>query len=255
MRSGKISAFAAIVSLSPYQLIFVTMNVLIVTATALEAKGAGFTEELITEPGKPVQIILPGTDMKAELLITGAGSVATAFWLGRTLLSSSYDLVINTGICGSLKKEITPGQVVSVMIESFADLGAEDHDDFLDQFKIGLADPDSPPYLRGKMVDQINLDFIYEGIPMVEAITVNKVHGNEKSIEKIKQLFPHAATESMEGAAVAYACKLSGVRYIQFRAVSNYVEPRNRDNWKINEALEALRKFFMEYCPVWFRNV
>jgi futalosine hydrolase len=44
----------------------------------------------------------------------------------------------------------------------------------------------------------------------------------------------------MEGAAFMYACLVQGVRFAQVRAVSNIVERRNRDAWKLKEAIDNL---------------
>ena len=50
----------------------------------------------------------------------------------------------------------------------------------------------------------------------------------------------------MEGAAFFQACMTEGVAFSEIRAISNYVEPRNRDNWKIAEAIENLNKTLIE---------
>ena len=41
----------------------------------------------------------------------------------------------------------------------------------------------------------------------------------------------------MEGAAFMYACLIQGTVHAQVRAVSNFVEKRNRDAWKIGDAI------------------
>jgi futalosine hydrolase len=56
--------------------------------------------------------------------------------------------------------------------------------------------------------------------------------------------------ESMEGAAFFYACRQAGVPCMQIRAVSNYVEKRNRDNWQIGLAVKNLNTFAVE-CKSW----
>jgi futalosine hydrolase len=48
--------------------------------------------------------------------------------------------------------------------------------------------------------------------------------------------------ESMEGAAFAYACALSAVPYAQVRAISNLVERRNRDAWRMDLAVRNLNR-------------
>ena len=44
----------------------------------------------------------------------------------------------------------------------------------------------------------------------------------------------------MEGAAFMYACLIHGVAFAQVRAVSNVVERRNRDAWKMTDAIGSL---------------
>jgi futalosine hydrolase len=75
---------------------------------------------------------------------------------------------------------------------------------------------------------------------------VNKVHGNSLSIENlIKRLDPEI--ESMEGAAVFYCCEKMSIPAIQVRAISNYVEPRNKDNWKIGLAVKNLNAWAIDF--------
>jgi len=85
-------------------------------------------------------------------------------------------------------------------------------------------------------------DYGIANIRQVSAITVNTVHGNETSIKKLTgRISPQL--ESMEGAAFFYACKQAGLPCLQIRAVSNYVEKRNRDAWQIGLAIKNLNSF------------
>jgi len=79
-----------------------------------------------------------------------------------------------------------------------------------------------------------------------KSLTVNKVSGTQESIDKLTAKYS-AQTESMEGAAFLYACKTMDVDCIQLRAISNYVEPRNRDNWEIEKALDNLNEGLIKY--------
>jgi futalosine hydrolase len=175
---------------------------------------------------------------KFEILITGVGMVATAFALGTHLSTNKYDLVVNLGIAGSFDRNIALGDVVEIIEDTFSELGAEDDDCFLSLTTLGFGEitykPNGHPFLN---------------IKQVKAITVNKVHGNEASIDKIvERLNPQL--ESMEGAAVFYACRQAGVACVQIRAVSNYVEKRNRDAWKIGLAVKNLNTFAGELLDV-----
>jgi futalosine hydrolase len=80
---------------------------------------------------------------------------------------------------------------------------------------------------------------VLESLRAVEGITVNTVHGNQSSIACVTSRFS-PQVESMEGAAFMYACLVHGIPFAQIRAVSNIVETRNRDSWKLREAIDAL---------------
>jgi len=170
-----------------------------------------------------------------ELLITGVGMVATAFALGRHLAGNSYDLAINLGIAGSFDRSIALGEVVEVTEDRFSEMGAEDGDDFLSLDQLGFGE--------SGMKSSYELPATF-GLKKVSAITVNTVHGNEKSI---KNVIASTQLESMEGAAFFYACKQAGLQALQIRAVSNYVERRNRDAWQIGLAIKNLNTFAVEF--------
>jgi futalosine hydrolase len=177
-------------------------------------------------------------------LVTGIGSVATTFHLTNHLASKKFDLVINLGVAGTFDRSIVLTEVVNVVQDQFADIGAQDQDEFIDQFRLGLVDPQASPYVNGVIspFHESNLATL-KLYKQVKAITVNTVHGNQEAINKvIARLNPQV--ESMEGAAVFYVCSLLKVPSIQLRAISNYVEPRNRESWKIKEALSNLKLCF-----------
>jgi 1,4-dihydroxy-6-naphthoate synthase len=48
--------------------------------------------------------------------------------------------------------------------------------------------------------------------------------------------------ETMEGAAFFQGCLIENVPFRALRAISNRVEPRNREAWKLKEAVEAVQK-------------
>ncbi len=171
---------------------------------------------------------------KFDILITGVGMVATAFALGKTL-SSKYNLVVNVGIAGSFGKQIALGTIVEVGTDIFAELGAEDQDNFITLPQLGFGDNEFEASVNPNL-----------GLPFKKAITVNKVHGNAQSIKKTVQSF-NPQVESMEGAAVFYACQKLNIAVKQVRAISNHVEPRNRDNWQIGLAVKNLNNWLIGF--------
>jgi futalosine hydrolase len=168
-----------------------------------------------------------------DVLITGVGMVATAAWCSRALTQSPYDFALNLGVCGTFDSFIDLGTVVHVVSDRIAELGAEDGDQFLTLEQLELSGES----------EFVNLDppsnFEIEALPAVAGITVNTVHGNDRTIAAIAERFA-PQVESMEGAAFMSACLIHKVPFAQVRAVSNLVERRNRGSWKLAEAITNL---------------
>ena len=180
-----------------------------------------------------------------DVLATGIGLVFTTFHLCKTLNSEKYDLVINTGIAGSFKREIEIGEVVHVVQEEFADLGIEGSSMFKTLFELGFADKNEIPFKDGKLMHR-GFDSRYiGGLKKVSGISSNTAHGNQKSINFLKEKF-EADIETMEGAAFFYVCLQEEVNFVQIRAISNYVEPRNKEGWDIPLALDNLGGFLVK---------
>ncbi len=175
-----------------------------------------------------------------DVLITGVGMTATAFGLGK-ILHKKYDLAINAGVAGSFKKDIALGTVVNVVSDCFADFGVEDGNTFITAAEIGLVSSS-----EFKVSGLFNKNKLLKSLPKVEGITVNTVHGNTTSIKKVVQKF-NPEIESMEGAAFYYSCQQSGLPALQIRAISNYVEKRNKKKWKMENAISNLNFFLEEF--------
>jgi futalosine hydrolase len=50
----------------------------------------------------------------------------------------------------------------------------------------------------------------------------------------------------MEGIAFHYACKQAKIPFLQIRAISNYVTPRNKSEWEIPLAIQNLNQYLIE---------
>lgn len=182
---------------------------------------------------------------EVDLLITGVGMTSTAFYLGK-FLSKKYDLAINAGIAGAFNKSLHLGQVVNVHSDLFADLGAEAEEGFLSLAELNLLSPNQFPFESGVLVNPVHFsNSVASSLPAVNGITVNTVHGVEASIEKALQKYG-ADIETMEGAAFMFACLMEDVPCLQIRGISNYIEKRNKANWKIQEAIDTSCKVTLE---------
>jgi len=168
-----------------------------------------------------------------DVLLTGVGMVATAAWCSRALAECRYDLALNLGVCGSFSSALQPGAVVHVISDRLAELGAEDDARFLTLQELRLKGDE----LFVNTAPPSNLSLVR--LPSVTGITVNTVHGNERSIATVvRRCGPDV--ESMEGAAFMCACLIHDVPFAQIRAVSNIVEKRNRAAWKMADAVRNL---------------
>ena len=181
------------------------MKILLVSATDLEIEIERFSD--------------------FEILITGIGMLNTSISLTQRLSSGKYDLLINIGVAGSFNPELNIGDVVEVVEEKISELGFEDGESFSE-------------------FNEFNLKNVFENksktdLLSVRSITVNRVHGNIRSItEIINRLNPDI--ENMEGVAFFQVCNTFNVPCIQIRAISNKVEHRNKDNWNLPLAIKNL---------------
>ena len=182
------------------------------------------------------------SEIDLTVLITGVGMVNTAYYMGR-YSHNIYDYIINAGICGAFNKTIKIGEVVNVTTDTLSEMGAEDGDDFIKYVDLNLG---------GATIFNSQLTVNYtplNELKKVSGITVNKVHGNEESIKKIIDLF-NPDVESMEGAAFFRGCARLSENYFQIRAVSNYVEKRDKSKWDIPLAINNLNNFVVTLIKV-----
>jgi futalosine hydrolase len=179
---------------------------------------------------------------KLDFLVTGPGMVATTYQLTKYLSGKKYDLAINCGIAGSFNKTLAIGEVVWIKTDVFSELGAEDGDNFLSFKDIALSFQDT-------FESTFSINPEKNSLRKVNSITVNTVHGNEKSIDTIRQR-NHADIESMEGAAFFYVCENENVPSIQLRSISNYIERRNKESWNIPLAIKNLDEGFRNLISI-----
>jgi futalosine hydrolase len=178
---------------------------------------------------------------QVNLLITGIGGTATAYALTRQLALQKPDLVIQAGIGGSFKTNLPPESVVFVKEEVFADLGAEENDEIVDIFDLGLAAADEKPFTSRMLVNPNAGRWAGYQFPLVRGATINCISSTPQQVQRIIDKYD-PDVESMEGAALHYVCLQENIDFIQLRAVSNYVGERNKNNWKMKEAIAVLNE-------------
>jgi len=193
--------------------------------------------------GKQVELgSLVSLSPEVSLLVTGVGAAATSFHLAKALFTLPITQVVNVGVAGAYDKSLEIGSVVTIVCDTFADYGADDNGSFLSQFDLGLANPNGFPFINGWLRwDWSNTFPAANHYPLAKGITVAKASGSYALIEQIKKLYT-PQVETMESAAVFYACLQVKVPFLCLRSISNWVEPRNRERWDMSLAISSLTK-------------
>ncbi len=172
-------------------------------------------------------------------LVTGVGPISAAIFLSKFLAIEKVDWAIQAGVGGAFDPALALGSVVEISSERFGDLGAEDENgQLIDLFEMGLLGKNDWPFFGGVLKNPAS-DF-RDFLPKKAGLTVSRAHGAENSIQKIREKFPDAEVESMEGAAFFQTCLLENQPFLELRAISNRVEKRNRAAWQMAEAIENL---------------
>lgn len=183
-----------------------------------------------------------GGDSRFTVITGGVGSAAAAASTASALATRPYDLVVSCGIAGGF---VGRAEVESLVVATdiiAADLGVETADGFLplDELGFGTTRFDTDTRWVYLLTDCLR----DAGLPVTSGsvLTVSTVTGTAEAAEKLLARFPGAAAEAMEGYGVAVAAQMSGISVLEIRAISNVVGPRNREEWRIREALDALEQ-------------
>jgi len=220
------------------------MHILIVGATRKEIEPlvARLNQEQHIIPSRLTRYSF--LNHSVDVLITGVGLMPTAFWLGKILSNGNYDFAINIGLAGSFSNELTLGEVVNVTEDYLIELGAENDAQFIPIDVLKLIESNDFPYTAQGVKSTYDFENpALTNIKKVNGITVNKVHGSTNSIHRDMALYHSVhgkpvVTESMEGAAFLFACIQEKVPCVQLRAISNYVEKRNMENWSLDVVIK-----------------
>ncbi|WP_225229462.1 futalosine hydrolase [Paenibacillus gallinarum] len=204
-----------------------TSRVLIVTAVEAEQKAI--------ENGLPT-----GLSADVRVIAAGAGPAAAATVTSAELAKHKYHLVINAGIGGGFPAEAEVGSVVLATEVIAADLGSETAEGFRSVDELGFGKSSVPVdrtiVQRWAEVLQGEETHVYTG----PILTVSTTTGTKSTADELQRRVPGAVAESMEGFGVGTAAAHFGIPFVEIRAISNVVGPRDREAWRIPDALRAL---------------
>ncbi|MCS7188225.1 MAG: hypothetical protein RMJ66_00320 [Bacteroidia bacterium] len=171
-----------------------------------------------------------------SLRITGVGAVATLHTLwGWHHREEKPIALIAVGLAGSYSKHLMPPMLVSVVQETWGDLGKRrgrfffpTHPTLREDFALSLKGACECPL----------------AVPSVRGVTLNTVSGSYKEARFWRRNYPDADIETQENAAYFLFANTHQIPFLSFRVISNKVGDKK---WALEEALQALTEFSEKY--------
>lgn len=179
-------------------------------------------------------------DSRFDVMVAGVGPAAAAASTAKALSAAKYGLVVSAGIGGGFPGKAEVGSLVVANEIVAADLGVETPDGFrsLDELGFGATRVGVDANLVTRLMEALSTAGLQVNSGPV--LTVSTATGTAETAFKLAERVPGASAEGMEGYGVAIAAHDHGVPTIEIRAISNPVGPRDRDSWRIGQALGAL---------------
>ena len=198
---------------------------LVVTAVAAEA-------DAVRAGADPAQITVQPV---------GVGPAAAAAGTARLLAlaeaaGTPYRAVLSAGIGGGFPAHAATGATVLGTSSIAADLGAETAAGFVavERLGFGTSVVAADPRFLGALASAL------PGCVLGDILTLSTVTGTTETARELADRYPAAAAEAMEGYGVAVAAAAAGCPFAELRTISNPIGPRDRDAWRIADALAAL---------------
>jgi futalosine hydrolase len=206
-------------------------RILVVVAVPAEADAV-----LAGAPARSVRLGPYGAAVAGGLTVLagGVGPARAAAAAGTALALEPADLVVSAGVGGGFASRARIGDLVLADRVVHADLGAGSPDGFLsvDRLGFGTAEVALDAELVARAARAV-------GAVVGPILTVSTVTGTAERAAELATAHRPAA-EGMEGAGVLAAAQAHGVPFLELRAVSNPVGPRDRAGWDLPGALARL---------------
>jgi len=208
----------------------------VLIVTSVQAEQEAVQRGLLNNSG--FEVIVGGVGVAAAAAST-ATAIATAGMKGIT-----YSRIVCAGIAGGFAEVAEVGTIVIASEIIAADLGSETAEGFLSVDELGFG------------TSRYSADLVYAerlaakigsaGTSVPKAVlgpvlTVTTATGTAQTADALRLRVPGAAAEGMEGYGIAVAAAQQQIPVLEIRAISNEVGPRNRDAWRIGDALKALQ--------------
>ncbi|MFC3802166.1 futalosine hydrolase [Cohnella sp. GCM10012308] len=184
-------------------------------------------------------------DARFEVRLCGVGPPSAAARTAAALAGGeSWTLVVSAGIAGGYPGRAPVGTLAIGTASVAADLGVETAEGYasVDELGFGTSGLPADASLAETLLQAMTkAGLVAASGPIVTASTAT---GTAATAAAREARVPGAVAEGMEGYGVAVAASYAGKPFIELRAISNAVGPRDRDAWRIGDALAALSAAF-----------
>lgn len=207
------------------------------------SKNANIKIVVVTSVYAEKLALLEGLDQPLfDVKVVGVGPVSAAIETTKLLTKTKYDLVICAGIAGGFENHTSIGDLVISDQVIAADLGAQSPEKFLslEELELGITQCPTNSDIIQSLKDMLQKKI--EGTKIGTILTLSTVTGTKATAHQLSERYPMAVAEAMEGFGVAAATSSFAVPFVEIRAISNHIGPRDKSQWRFPEAFAQLKK-------------
>ena len=179
------------------------------------------------------------TDWQLELC--GFGIVVSGLRTSNLIAQHSPKQVLLIGIAGTLDSNLSVGQAVQFDRVTCFGIGAGSSDQYLSAGEMGWRQwPNEPVISDSILLRESSCD--EQTTYHATLLTCCSASASEQDVRLKLEKYPDVVAEDMEGFAVAAACRFAGIPLTIIRGISNLAGDRNKDNWRVSEAMLAVER-------------
>lgn len=200
------------------------------------------TQSLLIVTSVPGEAEAIGTPEGARVVVSGVGrtnaAAATTEAILRDAPPGGFDAVLSAGVAGALPGgDLSIGDAVVASSCVYVEEGMITPAGFADMTALGFALGEFAG--NAVPVDERLLSLIGPLFRAAPIATVATCSGTDAAAAEVARR-TGAVAEAMEGAAVVHAARRLGVPAIELRVISNTTGDRDRQVWRLAEAMTAL---------------
>ena len=176
-----------------------------------------------------------------QLEFCGFGIVVSGLRTSNLITRYSPKQVLLIGIAGTLDSKFSIGQAVEFDRVTCFGIGAGSGHPHLSADEMGWRQWPIEPVISDSILLCENPSEEQTPYPAT-LLTCCSASSSEQDIQLRLEKHPNVVAEDMEGFAVAAACRFAGIPLRIIRGISNRAGDRNKDNWRVSEAMQAVEK-------------